>query len=137
MQNYRYTMDYKVRAADINYGGHVAGARVLEYLQDARLGYLKALGGFSEMSLGKNCALIIPEINIKFLAEIFLDDKLLIGTRIDELKTRSFVMSSLVERESEPAVEASIPLIGFDYELRKTRTLPAEFVEAVRKYEGM
>jgi len=135
LDNFRFTMPYRVRIADINYGGHVSNAAVLSFFQDGRIGYLAAIGGFSEMDIG-GCGIILPEAHAQYRAEMFLNDDLVIGVRIESLKNSSFVMSYRIEREGVVTAEGTTALVAFDYQKRRPCRLPAGFRKAVEEFEG-
>ncbi len=137
MEGFNFTLPYRVRACDLNYGGHVAGPVVLDYLQDARLAYLEKIGGYSEISLGDGVGTIMPEVHVRYLAEMFLNDRIEIGVKVVELKRAAFVTNYRIEREGKPCAEATVPMVAFDYKARKVVSLPEAFVEAVRRFEGM
>jgi YbgC/YbaW family acyl-CoA thioester hydrolase len=136
LKDFRYTLPYKVRIADINYGGHVSNAAVLSFFQDGRIGYLAALGGFSEMDIG-GCGIILPEAHAVYRAEMFLNDELLIGVRIDSLKNSSFVMAYRMERAGVVTAEGTTALVAFDYQKRRPCRLPPVFRKAVEEFEGL
>ena len=60
MEGFKFTIPYRVRIADVNYGNHVANSAVLNFFQDARIAYLDNLGGYSELDLGGGCGIILP-----------------------------------------------------------------------------
>jgi YbgC/YbaW family acyl-CoA thioester hydrolase len=135
MEGFHFVMPYRVRVVDVNYGGHVSNAAVLNYFQDGRIGYLHQVGSFSEMDIG-GCGIILPEANVLYRAEMFLGEDLEIGVRIDELRRSSFRMSYRIERSGEVAAEGSTVLVAFDYRERKARRLPEVFRQAVTRFEG-
>ncbi|NIQ95267.1 MAG: thioesterase, partial [Desulfuromonadales bacterium] len=57
MDEFRFSIPYAVRVADVNYGGHVANSAVLNFFQDARIAYLGHLGPYSELDLGDGCGI--------------------------------------------------------------------------------
>ena len=65
MEGFNFTIPYTVRVVDVNYGAHVANSAVLNFFQDARIAYLKSLGDYSEMNIGNNCGIILPEAHVK------------------------------------------------------------------------
>jgi len=136
MIGFRFSIPYSVRVADVNYGGHVGNSAVLNFFQDARLAYLKNLGGYSEMHVGGGCGVILPEAHVKYLAEMFLGDELRIGVKITELGRSSLRMAYRVERDGKPTAEGETMLVCFDYAARKPRRLDGEFVERVTTFEG-
>ena len=137
MTDFRFTIPYSVRVADVNYGGHVANSAVLNFFQDARLAYLKNLGGYSEMHIGGGCGLILPEAHVKYLAEMFLGDELVIGVKVVEIGRSSFRMSYRIERAGKATAEGETALVCFDYAARKPRRLDEAFAGKVRDWEGL
>jgi YbgC/YbaW family acyl-CoA thioester hydrolase len=135
MEGFRFTMLYAVRVADVNYGGHVANSAVLNFFQDARIGFLSELGGYSELDLGNACGVILPEAHVNYLAEMFLGDQLEIGARISRISRSSFVMEYRIERGGEGMAEGWTSLVCFDYQARRPRRLPEAFRKAVESKE--
>ena len=135
MEKFNFTIPYTVRVVDVNYGGHVANSAVLNFFQDARIAYLKHLGGYSELDIGNGCGIILPEAHIKYLAEMFLGDELEIGTRIKSVGRSSFTMEYHIEREGVVTAEGETVLVCFDYAKRKPRRLDAEFRQKVEALE--
>lgn len=136
MEDYRFTIPYTVRVADINYGGHVSNAAVLSFFQDARIAYLGHLGPFSELDIG-GCGIILPEAQVRYLAEIFLGEELEIGARITELGNSSFAMSYRIERQGTAVAEGVTRLVAFDYRTRRPVRLPGPFRQAVAEFETL
>jgi YbgC/YbaW family acyl-CoA thioester hydrolase len=120
----------------VNYGAHVANSAVLNFFQDARIAYLKSLGDYSEMNIGNDCGIILPEAHVKYLAEMFLGDELVIGARVTNVSRSSFTMCYRIERDGEVMAEGETVLICFDYEKRKPRRLDAVFKEKVDAFEA-
>ena len=135
MDGFNFIIPYTVRVVDVNYGAHVANSAVLNFFQDARIAYLKKLGDYSEMKIGKGCGIILPEAHVKYLAEMFLGDELVIGARITNVSRSSFTMCYRIERDGEATAEGETVLICFDYEKRKPRRLDAVFIEKVTAFE--
>ncbi|MDH4025731.1 MAG: acyl-CoA thioesterase [Desulfuromonadales bacterium] len=135
MDGFNFIIPYTVRVVDVNYGAHVANSAVLNFFQDARIAYLKSLGDYSEMDIGKGCGIILPEAHVKYLAEMFLGDELVIGARITNVSRSSFTMCYRIERDGEATAEGETVLICFDYEKRKPRRLDAVFIKKVAAFE--
>jgi YbgC/YbaW family acyl-CoA thioester hydrolase len=136
VEGFRFTFPYRVRIADVNYGGHVANSAVLSFFQDARIAYLKNLGGYSELNVGSGCGLILPEAQVFYRAEMFHDDQLEIGVRVIRLGRTSFSMEYRIERNGELTAEGKTSLVCFDYQARKPRRMDAGFREQVKVFEG-
>jgi len=137
MEGFGFSMPYRVRVSDVNYGGHVSNAAVLSIFQDARIAYLAALGPFSELDVGQGCGIILPEARVRYLAEMFLREELEVGVRIAELGRSSFRMEYRIERGGKATAEGSTALVAFDYEKRRPRRLPAAFRAAAEGFENL
>ena len=137
MEDFNFTLPYSVRVADVNYGGHVANSAVLNFFQDARIAYLKHLGDYSELDIGNQCGIILPEAHIKYLAEMFLGDQLVIGARIKGVSRSSFTMAYRIERNGTVTAEGDTVLICFDYLKRKPRRLDEAFRQKIEAFEQL
>ena len=130
MNHFIFHFHYRVGVADVNYGGHVSNAAVLNFFQDARIAFLASLGPYSEIDLG-GCGIIMPEAHVFYRQEMFLGDKITIAVRVGALKRSSFSLEYRVEREGELTAEGTTPLVCFDYEKRKPCRMPAQFRAAL------
>ena len=131
MDGFEFVVPYKVRIAEINYGGHVANSAVLDFFQEARIAYLDHLGGYSELNIGGGCGIILPEAHVRYRAEMFHGDELLIGVKVCDLSRSSFKMEYRIERDGEITAEGETALVCFDYRKRKPRRLDADFREKI------
>ncbi len=136
MDGFYFSIPYQVRISDINYGGHVSNAAVLSYFQDARIAYLGHIGPWSELDIGGGCGIILPEAQVRYLAEMFLGDKLRIGVRVEAMGRSSFKMAYRIERDGTATAEGTTALVCFDYERRRPRRLDEAFVKALQQFEG-
>lgn len=135
MEGFKFTIPYRVRIADVNYGNHVANSAVLNFFQDARIAYLDNLGGYSELDLGGGCGIILPEAHVRYRAEMFHNDALEIGVRVRGVSRSSFKMEYRIERDGELTAEGETALVCFDYQKRKPRRLEEKFREKVLAFE--
>ncbi len=136
MNEFRFSMPYLVRVADINYGGHVANSAVLNFMQDGRIGYLARLGPYSELDLG-GCGIILPEAHVFFRAEMFLHNELMIGVRCSEIKRSSFQLEYRIERGEDLMAEGATAVICFDYQTRKPVRIPVSFREKLASFDNL
>jgi len=136
MDGFRFSMPYKVRVSDINYGGHVANSAQLNIMQDGRIAYFANLGPYTELDLG-GCGIILPEAHVYFREEMFLHDLLDVGVCCREIKRSSFLLEYRIERGGEVTAEGSTPVICFDYQKRKPVRIPAPFRELLAAFENL
>jgi len=123
VEGFNFSCGMPVRVADLNYGGHVGNAKLLDYFQEARVAYLHYLGGYSELDIG-GVGLILPEAHVVYRAEMFLGDELLVGVRAAEVKKSSFRLEYRIERDGVVTAEGYTALVAFDYTRRKPTRLP-------------
>jgi YbgC/YbaW family acyl-CoA thioester hydrolase len=137
IENFKFSTDVDVRISDINYGGHLGNDRYLSLFQEARLRYLKQFG-FSEISVGNNTSLIMSQAHINFKSEVFWGDQLKIFSRISSIKTTRFIFDYLIvaNQNSEKVIATGYTeMVGFDYQQRKVKRLPLDFLQVIKDYE--
>ncbi|HKJ04722.1 MAG TPA: thioesterase family protein [Geopsychrobacteraceae bacterium] len=137
MDGFRFVMPYCVHVADVNYGGHVANSAVLNIFQDGRIKYLAEVGSYSELKIGEDCGIIMPEAHVYYRAEMFLHEQLLIGVRTTQVKRSSFTLEYRIERDGVLTVEGNSNLLAFRYATRKVVRLPETFREGLVDFEGL
>ena len=133
MSEYKFKIPYSVRIADINYGGHVSNAAVMNFFHDARIAYLGYFG-FSEMDIG-GVGIIMPEAHVRYHKEMFLGDDLQIGVQIVSMRKSSLLMSYEITRGEEICVEGSTNIVAFDYDRKKSVRIPLSFRDKVSIFE--
>ncbi|MDF1554036.1 MAG: thioesterase family protein [Deferrisomatales bacterium] len=136
MEEFRFTHPYRVAIADINYGGHVSNAAVLEYFQEARIAYLAALGEFSELDIGDGCGMILVEARVRYRAEMFHGDALVLGVRTEAFGRTSFRLGYRIEGPRGVTAEGETTQAAFDYVQRKLLRVPQRLRDAATHFEG-
>ena len=136
MEGFRFINPYRVGIADINYGGHVSNAAVLEYFQEARIAYLAALGKFTELDLGDGCGMILVEARVRYRAEMFHGDELDLGVRTEAFGRTSFRLGYRIEGARGVTAEGETTVAAFDYTRRKLIRVPQSLRDAATRFEG-
>jgi len=131
---FSFWRDVEVRFKDIDVGGHAHHSMVLVYFEEARAGYWKDVvgkGGLDEVDF------ILAEARVRYHARIFYPMALRVGVRVAKLGKKHFVMEYLaLDPEGEPLASGETTLVMFDYETRRSKTVPPEVVAAMRALEG-
>jgi len=134
---FTHKMKMNVRFSDMDAMGHVNNAKYLTYLEEARINYFNNILNLSEESLDYQA--VIAKVEINYLNQIKLGDKLEIYTRIFRLGNKSFDFEILVviNNNGEKIIASSsiTKMVGFNYRTQQTVTLPDYFRKAVRNYE--
>lgn len=137
MKGFRFSLACRVRAADLDYSRRVTQAAVLDFFQEARIGYLSAIGDYEELNIGDGCGFIQREADLKFHEEMFLGDELEVGAQVSEIRKAAFRMNYRIERKEVTMAEGTTLLVAFDYQLRKPRRLPPVFLKALAEFENL
>ncbi len=134
---FSHKIDFKVRFSDLDAMGHVNNAKYLTYLEEARIEYLNNLLSLNKDNLKYQA--VIAKIDINYIKQIRLGDKLEIYSRIYNLGTKSFDFEILIvinnDGKKEIASSSLSKMVGFDYQSNKTIILPDYFRETVKNYE--
>jgi YbgC/YbaW family acyl-CoA thioester hydrolase len=132
---YKFSIPLTVRAADLNYGNHVAYYNYLLYFQEARIGYL-AQFGCTELNI-RGRGMIISEARCQYKRELFLGDAIQVYCRVTELKRGRFTMHYQIQRRGTLCARGETTNIGYDYTSKRLTGLPQEFIADVARFENL
>jgi YbgC/YbaW family acyl-CoA thioester hydrolase len=132
---YSFSTNCTVRFDDINLGGHVDNAKLVVFLNEARIRYLKVFGSagwdMGDMATG----IIIADLTVNFRSEIFYGNELTIDCEIDEIEEKSFRMFFRVRNNGVISALAESGIVGVNIKEKKTGRIPEAFVEKILKYQ--
>ena len=115
-----------VRITDVNYGNHVGNNAMIEIIHEARFRFLQKYG-FTELDAG-GIALIMSSISVEFKNECFYGDLLEVELYAGEISRVEFELFYKVHTERNGKIVlialAKTTMAGFDYEVKKVRSLP-------------
>jgi YbgC/YbaW family acyl-CoA thioester hydrolase len=132
--DYKFWIPIRVRIADINYGNHVGYQQFFSYFQDARIAYLDQFG-FSERNIA-GFSMVVAEAHCRYKRELLFGNDIRIHCRVTEIKTNSFLMTYLVEREGLICAIGSTTNLCFDPLRKKVVPLPPAFIMTIKAFEG-
>ena len=135
LQNvYEFSCEIPLRISDINYAGHVDNSRIVSLAHEARAKAFFELG-FSEIDFGDGkTGMVVADITANLKAEIFLGDKVVIKTHIDEMGEKSIRVFHCVEANGQVAALVESGLVAFDFKARKVSAIPEIFREKLSAY---
>ncbi len=138
----RITIRYK----DLDPYGHVNNAAYLEFFEEVRIAYWRALAalvGIEELEAGDvpGARYVIAETTVRFKAPIFLDDALHGAATIPTVGNRSYAMDFELRTgeafESGLVVaEGSAAHVFFDPKTDEVKPRPDWFLPALAELEG-
>lgn len=133
MAPFKFSITLTVRVSDLNYGNHVGYQNYFSYFQEARIAYL-AQFGYTELDI-EGHGMIIGEANCKYKQELFLNDRICIACRIQEIKSKLFVMRYEITKDSTSCAEGFTRNLCYDYQAKKVIRLPDAFVSKIQSFE--
>jgi acyl-CoA thioester hydrolase len=125
-ETFSFSTSLAVRVTDLNYGNHVGNDKVLSFLHEGRMRYLKSLG-YSELNM-EGVSMIMADAALVFKNEMYFGDDLLISIRPTAFSRVGFDLMYKIEKKYElqlmTTVMAKTAMICFDYGLKKVVALP-------------
>lgn len=124
--------DVLIREHHLDSFGHVNNAVYLELFEEARWELITQRGYGLEKVRETGLGPTILEINVRFMREMRLRDKIRIKTSLKSHRGKIMVLHQLMEREDgKVCCEADFTVALFDTTLRKLVEPTAEWLEAV------
>ena len=116
--DFTFSTEVEVRINDINYGGHVSNDKILAFIHEARVRYLKH-HGFTELNV-EGRGIIMVDTVILYKSESFHGDLLQIEVTVDDFhKYGCDFYYKLTNKPSGTEVaRAKTGIVFFDYENR-------------------
>ena len=128
-----FSIKYKIKDEDINYGGHVGNERALLFFQMVRIKFFESLG-LSELNIGDNIGVIQRNSFVEYNKELFLDDEITIQiTNIQLEKNKFNIYYEVYNQENKLAINGSTLLLPFSYTEKKLKRVPSIFKEKVEE----
>lgn len=131
---FRFSTILEVRWRDVDALGHVNNAVYFNYLEQARLHYMRELGFLPPNST--QVGVIIAEASCRFKSPLKLGEQVTIRARVSELRRSSFIFEYRIEGEDgRLAATAQTVQVCYDYESQRPDPISDEWREALTAYE--
>lgn len=136
LEDFRVQNDVEVRFRDTDALGHVNNAVYLSYLESGRLAYMRRVFGVTDW---RKIEFIVARVEIDYRSPSFAGETLTVGTRVCRLGGASFDMAyRIIEKTKGRLVaEAKTVQVCFDYKANKVKRIPEDFMDTVRRYDGV
>ena len=128
-KTFTFSTEIPVQVTDINYGGHLGNDKVLSFIHEARVRFLKHFG-FTELDVD-GVGTIMVHATIIYKTEAFHGDILkieVVPSNFHELGC-DFFYRLTNKRNGKEVARATTGLIFFDYEMRRMVSMPKRFKE--------
>jgi acyl-CoA thioester hydrolase len=138
MSEYRFFHPIEVRYGDLDPQGHVNNAKVLTYMEQARIHYIKTLGLWkSETFL--DVGIILAEVRVTYRAPIYFGQSVRVGVRVTRLGNKSLDMEYSLRHSADNTelASGSSVLVAYDYRTRQPIPIPSHWRSTITEFEGM
>ena len=132
-EKFIFKTEIPIRITDINYGGHLGNDSLLSIVHETRLRFLKHLG-YSESNV-EGVGIIMIDSAIQYKSEGFYGDELVIEVSVNDFTGIGcdFVYRLTNKKTSKEIALAKTGIVFFDYDKRKTASVPKKFKERVEE----
>lgn len=130
-EKFNFKTEISIRITDINYGGHLGNDSLLSIIHEARLRFLNHLG-YSESNV-EGVGIIMIDSAIQYKSEGFYGDELLIEIVVNDFTGIGCdIVYRLTNKNTTKEIAlAKTGIVFFDYQKRKTVSVPAEFKKKI------
>ncbi len=138
--SYKHKTSIQIRWVDTDMLGHVNNSNHLSYMEMARVSYFKTVLGNS-VDWTKE-GIIVAKASVEYKRPIFLDDKLAVYMRVDQVSGRSFnvayrFVKELEEGEEQLCAEGSTLMVCYDFHKNMSIEMPSEWRKKISDFEGI
>jgi len=132
-EKFIYKTEIPIRITDINYGGHLGNDSLLSIIHEARVRFLNLLG-YSESDV-KGVGIIMIDSAIQYKSEGFYGDELLVEITVNDFSLIGcdFVYRLSNKKTLKEIALAKTGIVFFNYEKRKTASVPLEFKQKIEE----
>jgi len=129
-----------VRFADVDAMGHVNNAHYLTFFEQARVAYFKSLHSLDLRSMDAASAFgfIVAEIGVTFVSPAYLDEIMVVGLRVAEMRNKAFRFEYEVwdKKTKRPVATGYSVQVMYNYKRKKTFPIPAALRTQMLKLQG-
>jgi acyl-CoA thioester hydrolase len=138
MTDFHFYHLIEVRYGDLDPQGHVNNAKILTYIEQGRVFYLKQLKLWEGGSF-LNIGIILADVQITFRRVIQFGDPVRVGVRISRLGNKSMTSEYRLEdaRDSSEFASGTSVLVAYDYINKRSIPIPDEWCKAIQQFEGL
>ena len=139
MSDFRFYHPVEVRYGDLDPQGHVNNAKHLTYFEQARIAYLIELGLFTKDQSFMEIGVILVDVHITYHEPVYFGQKIKVGVHISKMGNKSMTWEQNIEDAETRKVLAKgeVIMVTYDYREEKTVSIPQEWQEKIKAFEGL
>lgn len=134
--HYEYSCVIPARISDTNIAGHVGFSQMVEIIHEARHRFFVAIG-VRELDLGDGAtSIIIGDLAVNFLGEVFAGDDIIAESLIAEMGRVGFRVCHRFTVRGRKVLLAETGVVAFNDVSHKMAPIPGEFLGLLSKYRA-
>lgn len=133
--DYSFSINCTVRLDDINSGWHLDNAKLVLYLNEARIRFLNELGSDGLDISGGITGILVGDLCINFLAVVSYRDELTVECEFDEIGTKGFRIFYRITNNGKVIALAEAGIICFHLKTGELLPVPPDFIERLNEYK--
>jgi len=135
---FNHSTPVQIRFTDIDTAGHVNNTIFPCYYDFARIQYFNKI--FGNVVEWRTRGVVIVNFNLDYFEPIFLEDKIVVDTKITKIGNKSIEMIQQIRLEDKPdkiKSKSKTIFVGYHYIDNFSFPIPQEWKDCIYKYENV
>ena len=139
MTHFNFYHPIEVRYGDLDPQGHVNNAKHLTYFEQARIAYWIKLGLFTKDQSFMEIGVILADVHLTYLEPIYYGQNIQVGVHVSKLGNKSMTWEqNIVDADTgKELARGEVVVVAYDYRKEETMSIPQEWRERIKKFEGL
>ncbi len=136
-QDFPYYQEIEVRYADLDTLQHVNNVTIMQYVENARIGYYQA-AGIWDGKIRQGFGMVVASVKIDFVSSILFGDSVRVGVKTGRIGGKSITFRFQVENSQSGQVFArgEVVMVSFSQEEQKSVPVSQEWREKLASFDN-
>ena len=136
-QDFQYYQEIEVRYADLDTLQHVNNVTIMQYVENARIGYYQA-AGIWDGKIRQGFGMVVASVKIDFVSSILFRDPVRVGVKTGRIGGKSINFRFQVENSQSGQVFArgEVVMVSFSQEEQKSVPVSQEWREKLASFDN-
>lgn len=136
-QDFPYYQEIEVRYADLDTLQHVNNVTIMQYVENARIGYYQA-SGIWDGKIRQGFGMVVASVKIDFVSSILFGDPVRVGVKTGRIGGKSITFRFQVENSQSGQVFArgEVVMVSFSQEEQKSVPVSQEWREKLASFDN-
>ncbi len=135
--NFKHSTQVQIRFTDIDTAGHVNNTIFPCYYDYARIKYFNRI--FGNVVEWRTFGVVIVNFNIDYLKPIFLEDLIVVDTKITNIGNKSMEMIQQIRLKDKPEIiksKSKTTYVGYHYKDNYSFRIPEQWRKMISDFEN-